>query len=494
MCGSLSQRLYFIFASSIFLAGCNGHEKAHSPPIVIIKDIDSRLKNTIDEKDFLFNYEFTPAVSNLKGLAAKKDHLELMIDKKLFAAEGLQRGLDQDEDVQNALAWYKNRAIRQQLFRSKVRDKVVINEDEYRDAYIKYKTNIHVRHLPATTEEDARELQNKLLAGATFQELARQIFKDTVLAGNGGDLGFIRWGQWDEDFENAAYALKPGEISSPVQTKWSYHIIQLLDIKTNPLITESGFQARKPTLRKILFKRKQAGLADQYLKAFMKDKHVKVYGPSLVFLEELAKQYLGDEKRLPVVLQKFGDREINRLVLRSQDHLDETIAVFEGGKWTIGDFLAKLKKTHLSSRPKVVSKKTLKDVVARMVRDEFLLEEGYRLGLDKKQYVQDEMVFWQEQVLYIKMKRTLLDTVSVSLEEMKMAYESKETNRPFEELREKIEVELVQKKQDLVMRRFLVELRRDKNISIYNDVLAAVETTDDIVRGTKIQMFGLRTQ
>ena len=129
-----------------------------------------------------------------------------------------------------------------------------------------------------------------------------------------------------------------------------------------------------------------------------------------------------------------------------------------------------------------------------MVRDEFLLEEGYRLGLDKKQYVQDEMVFWQEQVLYIKMKRTLLDTVSVSLEEMKMAYESKETNRSFEELRGKIEVELVQKKQDLVMRRFLVELRRDKNISIYNDVLAAVETTDDIVRGTKIQMFGLRTQ
>jgi len=367
MVDPLSRNLFFIFLLFIFIEGCSRHENEQSPTIAIIRNIDPRLKNTIDEKDFLFNYEFTPAVSNLKGFKAKKNHLDLMIDKKLFAVEGLRRGLDQDQDVQNALAWYKNRAIRQQLFRNKVRDEVEISEDEYRDTFIKYKTNIHVRHLPAATENDARELQKKLLAGATFKKLSQQIFKDSLMAQNGGDMGYIQWGQWDENFENAAYALKPGEISGPVRSKWGYHIIQLVDLKTNPLITESAYQARKPTLHKIIFKRKQAHLTDQYLKAFMNDKHVKVFGPSLVFLERLSRQYLSNGKHLPIVLKKFGDREIDRLELHSQDHLDETFAVFEGGKWTIGDFLEKLKKTHLSSRPKVISKKTLKNVVAQMI-------------------------------------------------------------------------------------------------------------------------------
>jgi len=69
---SLSQKLSFILVFSIYLIRCNGDNKTQSPPIAIIKNIDSRLKNTIDEKDFLFNYEFTPAISNLKGFTAKK--------------------------------------------------------------------------------------------------------------------------------------------------------------------------------------------------------------------------------------------------------------------------------------------------------------------------------------------------------------------------------------------------------------------------------------
>jgi peptidyl-prolyl cis-trans isomerase D len=69
-------------------------------------------------------------------------------------------------------------------------------------------------------------------AGEDFAMLAKEISDDKANAAKGGDLGFVGPGELVPPFEQAAFALKKGEISpSPVRTSFGYHVIKVLDVK-----------------------------------------------------------------------------------------------------------------------------------------------------------------------------------------------------------------------------------------------------------------------
>ena len=69
-------------------------------------------------------------------------------------------------------------------------------------------------------------------AGEDFGKLAREVSEDTANAAQGGDLGFVGAGDLVPQFEQAAFALKKGEVSpAPVRTPFGYHAIKVLDVK-----------------------------------------------------------------------------------------------------------------------------------------------------------------------------------------------------------------------------------------------------------------------
>ncbi len=64
-----------------------------------------------------------------------------------------------------------------------------------------------------------------------FEALARQYSRDPGSAAQGGDLGYFGRGTMTRPFENAVFAMKPGEISGPVESEFGFHVIQLVDVK-----------------------------------------------------------------------------------------------------------------------------------------------------------------------------------------------------------------------------------------------------------------------
>jgi peptidyl-prolyl cis-trans isomerase D len=87
----------------------------------------------------------------------------------------------------------------------------------------------------ATVRAHAEALRSEILGGAKFEEVAKRESADSVSASEGGSLGRGGRGRFVPAFENAAYALKPGEVSQPVLTPFGYHLIRVDEHKGDTL-------------------------------------------------------------------------------------------------------------------------------------------------------------------------------------------------------------------------------------------------------------------
>ena len=119
-------------------------------------------------------------------------------------------------------------------------------------AHILFKTTgkspAEIAKIAAKAQEVLTEVKN----GGNFAELAKKYSEDTTGA-NGGEVGWIGRGQTVKEFEDAAFAMKPGEISNLIRTSYGFHIIKVEDKQTAHLET---FEEVKDSIRAQLEKQK----------------------------------------------------------------------------------------------------------------------------------------------------------------------------------------------------------------------------------------------
>lgn len=94
---------------------------------------------------------------------------------------------------------------------------------------------VHAAHILVDTEEMGKEVLKKLQAGADFATLAAEYSIDTGSKDEGGDLGWFPRGVMVSEFEEAAFALNPGETSELVSSDYGYHIIRVLGKEVRPI-------------------------------------------------------------------------------------------------------------------------------------------------------------------------------------------------------------------------------------------------------------------
>ncbi len=78
-------------------------------------------------------------------------------------------------------------------------------------------------------KKEAEEVLKKIEEGTDFAELAKEYSDDTASAVQGGELDYFTKGDMVPEFEEAAYALKEGEVSEIVESQFGYHIIKLYE-------------------------------------------------------------------------------------------------------------------------------------------------------------------------------------------------------------------------------------------------------------------------
>ncbi|MGH9342463.1 MAG: peptidylprolyl isomerase [Terriglobia bacterium] len=104
--------------------------------------------------------------------------------------------------------------------------------DEVKVSHILLKTTGETPQQEQQTLQVAQKVLAQVKAGGNFADLAKKYSQDTGSAQNGGELGWIKRGQTVKAFEDAAFSMKPGEISNLVKTEYGYHIIKVEDKQT----------------------------------------------------------------------------------------------------------------------------------------------------------------------------------------------------------------------------------------------------------------------
>ena len=108
----------------------------------------------------------------------------------------------------------------------------------------------------AKARERAAQLVSQLRKSpGSFAELAKANSGDSGSAAQGGDLGFFARGMMVRPFEDAAFRLKPNEISDPVESDFGFHIIKITGIKAGKM---KSLEAARPEIEREL-KRQRAG-------------------------------------------------------------------------------------------------------------------------------------------------------------------------------------------------------------------------------------------
>ncbi len=95
----------------------------------------------------------------------------------------------------------------------------------------------------AKAREELAKIQKKLEKGEDFGALAKE-FSQCPSAANGGDLGYFRRGQMVKPFEDAAFALEPGQTSDIIETRFGYHLIRVTDKEPESTIKYEDVQPR----------------------------------------------------------------------------------------------------------------------------------------------------------------------------------------------------------------------------------------------------------
>jgi foldase protein PrsA len=190
-------------------------------------------------------------------------------DKKRFQSQLKAQGFT-EQDIRDQL---RGRLLSVAITNSLTKD--VSSAVNVSDAEVKTYYDLHaqdystpqtrvVRHILVKSKSEADKLYQQLKNGADFAALAKKFSQDPGTKAIGGELTITRGGTV-KPFDSAAFALRTGELSKPVQSTYGWHIIQAVKPAKPRQVTP--FAKAKSDIRQLLLQQKRAKIEEKRAKA-----------------------------------------------------------------------------------------------------------------------------------------------------------------------------------------------------------------------------------
>jgi len=247
----LSQLVATLFLTSVAFLPVHGHAADEADPVVAtvagVEILASEL--TLAEGDL------DPQFARLPDEQRRVAALAAVIDIKTLARKAEAEKLDQTDEFKKLMAFQRDRALHNAIFKASVVDPV--SEADLKARYEKElaaspaEEEVSARHILLESEDEAKAVIAELETGKDFAELAKE--KSTgSSAAQGGDLGFFTKGRMVPEFEAVAFTLQAGEYAKePVKTQFGWHVIKVEERRETapPPFEEVADQVRQVVMR-----------------------------------------------------------------------------------------------------------------------------------------------------------------------------------------------------------------------------------------------------
>lgn len=409
----MKKSLLFLFLSFVVLFSLDCAKKEQR----FVASVEGE-KITVEE----FNQKFKSRVRQMpptreEELDLRKNALERFIQQKLLAQAAIETGRDKEESFIKMVKEQEEKFLLQTLYKIEVLDKATPSERELKEFHKKQGEEIRARHILVKNKDQAEEIYQRLKEGADFEEVAKEESEDATTKDKGGDLGFFQWGRMVGPFQDAAFELKPQEISKPVRSGFGWHIIKLEERRK---VEQPEYEKIKENLTSSLQRYKQQQLSYEFMEDLKGESNFKVNSSSLRLLMDKAEK---KDDTLEVTPSKGA--EFNSAAFTPEEK-ELTLASFKGGELKLGEFLENYQMLPAMRRPGL-DEQLLEDLIYQMSLKPILLHVAQDKKVDESESYLGAMKELKEMTLAEGYKNEVLwKDLSATEEEMESYYEKNE--------------------------------------------------------------------
>jgi peptidyl-prolyl cis-trans isomerase C len=178
-------------------------------------------------------------LAKMKSQGQYERFLERMALGQVLYQKALDQELYKTDAVQDALAMSDRETLATEMLNSigeaSVTDEAVLQLYEERAVQFA-RPQVHARHILVKELNVAQDLAKQLREGADFAVLATEYSTDSGSGKRGGDLGWFDESKMIKPFAEVAFSAKINKISDPVETRFGFHVIEVLESReTTPL-------------------------------------------------------------------------------------------------------------------------------------------------------------------------------------------------------------------------------------------------------------------